>query len=50
MDLLIHTSDCVSISHLEFGEILVFSIESLLKVSDVFLWLLQFLQLLVQSF
>lgn len=50
MDLFVDTANCISIAHFEFGEILVFSIESFFEIGNIFLGLLQFLELLIESF
>lgn len=49
MDLFVHSADGVAIAHFEFGEILVFIVETLLEVRDTFYSIFALLYLLHQS-
>lgn len=49
MYLFIYSPYCISVSHLDLGKVLIFSIESLLKIRNNFLSLLEFFYLLKKT-
>jgi hypothetical protein len=50
MYLLVYSPQCISISHFEFSEILIFVVEALVKIRYIFYSIFALFDLLNQSF